>query len=108
LASVSGGITTTVVDGKVTPWFLGFPVQLTQVLPQDTGSLASKIMLLFGDMSLAAAIGDRRQVTLARSLSTYFPTDQVAIRGTERVAINVHDLGDNTTAGPLVGLVGTA
>ena len=31
---------------------------------------------------------------------------QVAVLGTERVDINVHDLGDNTNAGPLIALIG--
>ena len=34
--------------------------------------------------------------------------DQVGVRGTERFHIVAHDLGDGTTAGPLVGLVGTS
>jgi hypothetical protein len=33
----------------------------------------------------------------------YFETDQIGIKGTERVAINVHDIGNTTTAGPIVG-----
>ena len=38
----------------------------------------------------------------------YFAEDQIAMIAVERVEFNAHGLGDNTTAGPIVGLVGTA
>jgi HK97 family phage major capsid protein len=65
------------------------------------------MMILFGDLAKAAAMGERRQVTIKRSDERYFDQDQIGLLGTERVDINNHDLGDNTTAGPMVGLVGT-
>jgi hypothetical protein len=33
-----------------------------------------------------------------------YETDQIAVRGKERFDINVHDLGDDTDAGPIVAL----
>jgi hypothetical protein len=45
---------------------------------------------------------------MARSADRNLEADQVLFRGTERVALAVHSLGDATTAGPIVGLVGTA
>jgi hypothetical protein len=55
---------------------------------------------------LAAAVGERRVATIRKSDDRYFEQDQVGILGTERVDIVVHDAGDNTTAGPIVGLMG--
>jgi HK97 family phage major capsid protein len=86
--------------------FMGFEVVLTQVMPQTSATQAGKVMILFGDMTLAAMIGDRRTINLRRSNQRYFDSDQIGWLGTERVDIVVHDVGDNTTAGPLVGLVG--
>lgn len=106
LAMSSGGITMQPVNGRMLPHFQGFPVQVSQVLPQTTGDLSGSVMLMFGDMALAAALGERRGVTVARSDKRYVDTDQILWRGTERVDVNVHDLGDNATAGPIVGLVG--
>ena len=60
----------------------------------------------FGDMSLACSLGSRRELT-AKLLSERFATsDQLAIVVTARMDINVHDIGDNTTPGPLVALIG--
>lgn len=107
LAMSAGGILVLPVNGRPMPHFMGFPVQLTQVLPQVGTDLSGQVMLLFGDLQLAATLGERRGMTVARSeLGQTFTGDQVAWRCTERVDINVHDLGDNTTAGPIVGLVG--
>jgi HK97 family phage major capsid protein len=105
LAATGGGLVTTIVDGQLQANYLGFPVTFAQVLP-TSGSQLGKVMIAFGDMSLAATIGDRRAVGLKRSSQRYFDQDQIGFMGTERVDIVVHDLGDNTTAGPIVGLVG--
>jgi HK97 family phage major capsid protein len=65
-------------------------------------------MMLFGDLSLAATLGDRRVMNLRRSDQRYMDQDQVGFLGSARIDIVVHDCGDNSNAGPIVGLVGTA
>jgi HK97 family phage major capsid protein len=71
----------------------------------------SQVCALLGDLAQAAMLGDRREVTIAASDQHRFSTDELALRGTERYDINVHDVGNyNATAasreaGPLVGLV---
>jgi HK97 family phage major capsid protein len=108
LAAVAGGIVNKWVNGVLMPTFLGFPVQMTQVMPQVTTALTGQVMVAFGDMSLAASLGDRRQLKLRFLTERFIDQDQVGVIGSERIDINIHDLGDNTTAGPVVGLVGTA
>jgi HK97 family phage major capsid protein len=108
LAAVAGGIVNKYVNGVLMPTFLGFPVQMTQVMPQVTTNLIGQVMVAFGDMSLATTIGDRRQLKLRFLTERFADQDQIGIIGSERIDINIHDLGDNTTAGPVVGLVGTA
>ncbi len=88
--------------------YLGYPVVVTPVLPTSTGSLDNQAMILFGDLRKAASMGDRQQMRLMLSEHRYFELDQIGIRGTERFDINVHDLGNNTTAGPMVALIGAA
>ena len=44
-------------------------------------------------------------MTLAYSTDYKFAEDQIAIKGTERIDIVVHDVGDTTVGGPVVGLV---
>jgi HK97 family phage major capsid protein len=108
LAASVGGITIqNTPTGRRLPHFMGFPVYLTQVLPNVATTLNGAVMLAFGDMRKAVTLADRRQPTLARADQVQtFDTDQVQFRVTERMDINVHNLGDNTTAGAIVGLVG--
>lgn len=104
LVASAGGNSISTLDGSVQYRYLGFPVVITQKLPD----LANATMaILFGDMALSSALGERRVVTIKRSDERYFESDQIGLLGTERVDIVNHDLGDNTTAGPLVGLIGT-
>jgi len=83
---------------------LGFPVVIAQKLPISAPG-SGKVQFLFGDLSKAAALGERRGVTIKRSDHRYFENDQIGLLGTERFDINCHDLGSTTAAGPLVGAV---
>lgn len=96
-------------SGRIVPWFHGFPVTLSSVLPQGASTdYSGSVMCLFGDASLSISLGERRGLTIARAdkSPSLFANDQAAYKVTERVDIVVHDLGDATTAGALVGLVG--
>lgn len=82
--------------------FLGYPVEVSQVFPKSATN--DKIMCLFGDLRLAAMMGDRRQTTIRTSEHVHFEEEEIAIAGSERFDINVHDIGDTVTAGPLMAL----
>jgi HK97 family phage major capsid protein len=107
LTAAAGGNSISTLDGSVQYRYLGFPIVIAQKLPTITTTLNGSVMMLFGDLALASAMGERRVVTIKRSDERYFEQDQIGILGTERVDIVNHDLGDNTVAGPIVGLVGT-
>lgn len=100
----SGGNTVDTVGGSTGPSFLGYPVVITQVLNSTLGSDTSKIKCLFGDLALASALGSRQDITIEGSRERYFEYRQSAIQGVERFDINNHDLGDGSTAGPIVAL----
>lgn len=108
LAAVAGGNTIESIAGAIRPTFLGHPIVTTQTMFKDPTLTAMNDVpgILFGNLGMAATLGDRRQFTIALSTERYFLEDQVAIRATERFDINVHDLGDNTNAGPIVALIG--
>ena len=106
LIIASGGISKDDATGRVIYRYLGFPVEITPSMPAVTSTLQNKAMLMFGDIGLAAAFGDRRGMTIARSTEYKFAEDQIAIKGTERFDINIHSLGDANTAGPVVALIG--
>lgn len=104
LQLAAGGVTAAeIAAGQRTPRFMGYPVRICQAMPHT--DVNSQVACLFGDLDLAALYGDRRQTTIALSTDLKFDSDQIAIRGTERFDINVHDVGDTTVAGPIVGLI---
>jgi HK97 family phage major capsid protein len=81
---------------------LGYPVVISQVLNSTLGADTSKPKVLFGDLRMAATMGTRNGVSLLTSEHAYFEYDQLAIRGTERFDINIHETGDASNAGALV------
>ncbi len=89
--------------------FLGYPVEFTQAMPASSAidgdnAVPNNYVLLFGDLSMAASMGDRRQNTIAFSDSALnaFEQDEIVVRGTERFDINFHTPGTSSDAGPLV------
>lgn len=116
LALAAGGVAAHEVSNTAytkEPMFLSYPVEYVQSMTSAIGDAAATdlVTILFGDMSKAVSLGNRRQETLAVSEHHKFDTDQLAIRGTERLDINVHDIGNadgtaaNRVPGPLVGLL---
>ena len=106
LTSAGGTSAREIKDGyRGQPTLFGYPVEFTQVM--RSAYTGNKIGALFGDLSLAASFGDRRQteVQISDSALNAFEQDELAIRGTERFDINVHDVGDSSESGPVVGLL---
>lgn len=107
-----GGVTMQQAQDPVKPYFLGFPVEISQVLPVT--SATSQVCALFGALELAADFGERRAVTIATSEHSLFEFDEIEIRGTQRFDIVVHSVGnaDSTASkrvpGPIVGLITAA
>jgi HK97 family phage major capsid protein len=109
LIGASGGVTKDQASGRTIREYNGYPVELTQAMlapAAATTNCDDVAMILFGDLAMAASMGDRRGITVARSTEYKFAEDQVAIKATERFDINVHDTGDTVTAGPIVALMG--
>lgn len=108
LAVAGGGNNATdIVNGVPVKKFLGYDVVVSQKMPRAESN--GTVNAMFGAFELGAMFGEHvsgRQI--ATSDQRYFEMDQVAIKGTERVAINVHDYGGTDTDdpnSPVVGLV---
>lgn len=107
-AAASGNTMTDISSGKREQVFLGYPVTFSQVYPSSTAT--STVACSFGDHSLGGRLGDRRGVTIAFSEDAtiggenVFERDEIAVRGTERFDVNIHDAGTSSTAGPICGL----
>ena len=94
VSAVGGTSGREVLDGyRGTPTLYGYPVVFTQAMESGsyTGNSAA---VLFGDLTLAASFGDRRstEIQISDSALNAFEQDELAIRGTERFDINVHDI----------------
>lgn len=112
LGLAAGGVTAKEIEqglARETPMFLGYPVEFVEVMPQ--ASEVSQVCCLFGVPQLAGTMGKGRAMTLSLSDQYKWATDMLAIKGTQRVAINIHDVGNASgTAslrkpGPVVGLI---
>jgi HK97 family phage major capsid protein len=106
MGMTAGGLVDAANGPRQQFYYAGFPVVPTNRLPASATSQSGAVMIAFGDLRNAAMLGARRGLTIRASEHPYFANDQLAIIGTQRFDVVVHSLGDNTTAGPLVGLVG--
>jgi HK97 family phage major capsid protein len=105
LMDAAGGNTNvTLSNGVPMQMFLGYPVTFVQVMPTTTSTLASTIVAYFGDLRLGATYGTRRSIRTEVSRERYFETDQIGIKTTERVAINIHERGDTIRNRPIIAL----
>jgi len=106
LALAGGGNAISDFVNGVQPTFAGYPVVVTQTLPGTSADTdhSGSIFGYFGDLGMACAMGDARGVTMATDSSIYFADDALAIRGTERYDITVHDVGTSTVAGAMVAM----
>lgn len=114
-------------DGIKRFQFLGYPVEFVQAFPKTAA--ASQVCALFGDINLAAKMGERKGLEFSMSTDatisdggTSYPLWQnkmIGWRAIERIDINVHDVGTNSDivatptvdipgAGPVVGLITAA
>lgn len=106
LMLAAGGVTAAEIAGGAPRRFMGYDVVVTQAMPKSEAN--SQVPVIFGELSLACDFGDRRATTIRFSEHSNFETDEVGVRATQRIDINVHDAGDATDAGPIVGLVTAA
>lgn len=106
LMAAAGGNSTQTLAGNVERSYLGYPVVISQALPTAQTDISDTAMLFFGDLAKAATLGDRRGVTISTTDALNFAEDQIAIKATQRVDIVVHSVGDASTPGPLVALIG--
>ena len=109
VALAAGGTTSTeIVNGRMTPVFLGYPVRFSQVFPSTEAN--SQIPVAFGNYMQGGRFGDRRTETISFSDQasvggqSLWERDQIGVKGTQRFDINIHDYGTDSAAGPICGL----
>jgi HK97 family phage major capsid protein len=102
VGALSGGNTAANLAQGTPNTFLGLPV--VWVLKMTAAPTAGTIAAYVGDLSLAGIMGKKSDMQVASSTDRYFEADQTAFRAIQRLDINVHSLGTNTEAGPVVAL----
>lgn len=84
-------------------FLLGYPVEFVSCMASVEAN--SQICAILGDLKLGAFLGERKTLEIAISKEVYFASDQIGIRGIERVSVSVYGVGDTEEAGAIVGLI---
>lgn len=84
--------------------FMGYRVVLVHPMNSTLGTDASKIKVLFGDMSMAGALGVRQGYALRVSQERLVEFDQTLVTGVVRANAVFHSLGSTSEVGPVVAL----
>ncbi len=102
--NAAGNMLGDIQEGPGSLQFMGYPVVLSQAITAPSGAGAA--YAYFGDLSLAAYLGDRRSTTVEFSNAALnaFEQDELVVRGTQRFDINVANVGDATDAGAMIKL----
>lgn len=112
LKTAAGGNSVPNIEAGGGNTFLGYPVEHNESMVSATA--VSSIPVIFGNLQQSSSLGDRSPIELAFSTEatvgdvSVFETDEIAVRGRERLDINNHDCGTATAAGPIVGLITAA
>ncbi len=109
LAAANGNAISDINNGS-SRQYMGFPVIVEPAMPGKAATNYNDlVMFTFGNLKQAATFGSRRGVTIEVDTSRRLEFRQLAILGTERFDIVVHDLGDaNSNTSPLIGIIGTS
>lgn len=98
-----GGVSLREAEGGVRFQYKGTPVEIVNTMPRVEGN--SQVPMTYGDHKLAGTLYDRRQLTIRESREVRFESKEVVLLATGRLDMDVHTLGDDTTPGPVVGLI---
>lgn len=95
-----------ILSEKKARFLYGYEVVFVPCMPSVEAD--SQIVAILGDLGMAAIIGERHDLNIARSEEVLFMNGQIAFRGIERVDVVVHGVGDTDEAGSVVALITAA
>ena len=103
LALTAGGATANeLINGVNTPRFMGYPVYFNNSM--RTAPTGGQVVCLFGDMKLSSHYGSRQDISVRASTDRYIEFNQTYFQAICRFDCVTSDIGDATTAGPVVAL----
>jgi len=99
----AGGVSAAeLASGASEQRFMGYPVYFNNSM--RTAPTAGQVICLFGQMRLSTHYGLRRDITVRASTDRYIEFDQTYFQATCRFDCVTSDVGDASTAGPVVAL----
>ena len=99
----AGGVSAAeLASGASEQRFMGYPVYFNNSM--RTAPTAGQVICLFGQMRLSTHYGLRRDITVRASTDRYIEFDQSYFQATCRFDVVTSDVGDASTAGPVVAL----
>ena len=99
----AGGVSAAeLAGGMAEARFMGYPVRFNNSM--RTAGAADKVVALFGDMRLSTHYGIRQAIQVRASTDRYIEFDQTYFQAMCRFDIVTSDVGDASTAGPVVAL----
>jgi HK97 family phage major capsid protein len=104
LKYAAGGNTVDNLGAGAGESWLGYPVRMVHVMNSTLGADASKVKVLFGNLSLACIYARRRDFSVRLFDQVYATTDQLLLQGTMRFDSVAHTLGTNSEVGPVIAL----
>ncbi len=97
----SGGVTAAeMADGQRRLVYASKPVNIVEVM--STTEADEEVPVVYGDLSQAAMWGDRGGFRIKRSEHYKLAEGLMTVLGEQRIAINVHDIGDDSNPGAMV------
>jgi HK97 family phage major capsid protein len=99
----NGASANEIVDGVRRPVFMGWPVFFNNVMRKTAA--ATQCVALFGDLKRSSHFALRRQVAVRASTDRYIEFDQTYFQATVSYDAVTSDVGDASTAGPVVALI---
>jgi HK97 family phage major capsid protein len=104
LKYAAGGNTVDNLGAGAGESWLGYPVRMVHVMNSTLGADASKVKVLFGNLSLACIYARRRDFSVRLFDQVYATTDQLLLQGTMRFDSVAHTLGSTSEVGPVIAL----
>jgi HK97 family phage major capsid protein len=99
----AGGVSAAeLASGASEQRFMGYPVYFNNSMRTSVSN--GQAVCLFGDLRLSTHYGLRRDITVRASTDRYIEFDQTYFQATCRFDIVTSDVGDASTAGPVVAL----
>ena len=106
LAAAAGGNTKDNLTGGTQKSWNGDEIVISQSMPKVATDLSDVVMAVYGDLNMGVTFGDRRGFEIQVLTERYAEYRQIGVIATERFDIVVHGVGDSSSAGPIVALIG--